>query len=70
MMYIWNGFPVVCKRKDLSENLLLTIEKAEATIQNESKYEKWKSLEIITIITLPSYPHAHLPMLICVHYED
>ncbi|XP_011363661.1 LOW QUALITY PROTEIN: tetratricopeptide repeat protein 39B [Pteropus vampyrus] len=34
MMYIWNGFPVVCKRKDLSENLLLTIEKAEATIQN------------------------------------
>nr|KAF6488197.1 tetratricopeptide repeat domain 39B [Rousettus aegyptiacus] len=36
MMYIWNGFPVVCKRKDLSENLLLTIEKAEATIQNEN----------------------------------
>ncbi|KAM5330104.1 tetratricopeptide repeat protein 39B isoform 1-T1 [Glossophaga mutica] len=36
MMYAWNGFPVVSKRKDLSENLLLTIEKAEATLQNEN----------------------------------
>ncbi|KAF6328343.1 tetratricopeptide repeat domain 39B [Rhinolophus ferrumequinum] len=36
MMYIWNGFPVLCKRKDLSENLLLTVEKAEATLQNEN----------------------------------
>ncbi|XP_066113380.1 tetratricopeptide repeat protein 39B isoform X1 [Saccopteryx bilineata] len=35
MMYIWNGFPIVSKRKDLSENLLLTIEKAEAALQNE-----------------------------------
>ena len=40
MMYAWNGFPIVSKRKDLSENLLLTVEKAEATLQNESKYEK------------------------------
>lgn len=42
MMYIWNGFPVVSKREDLSENLLLTVEKAEATLQNQSKYEPWK----------------------------
>ncbi|XP_054583634.1 tetratricopeptide repeat protein 39B [Eptesicus fuscus] len=36
MMYIWNGFPVVSKREDLSENLLLTVEKAEATLQNQN----------------------------------
>uniref|UniRef100_A0A8C8WUY1 Tetratricopeptide repeat protein 39B n=1 Tax=Panthera leo TaxID=9689 RepID=A0A8C8WUY1_PANLE len=36
MMYVWNGFPIVSKRKDLSENLLVTVEKAEAALQNES----------------------------------
>ncbi|XP_070287802.1 tetratricopeptide repeat protein 39B isoform X1 [Myotis yumanensis] len=36
MMYIWNGFPIVSKRQDLSENLLLTIEKAETTLQNQN----------------------------------
>lgn len=42
MMYVWNGFPIVSKRKDLSENLLVTVEKAEAALQNESKYGKLK----------------------------
>ena len=28
------------QRKDLSENLLVTVEKAEAALQSESKYEK------------------------------
>uniref|UniRef100_A0A452RND0 Tetratricopeptide repeat protein 39B n=1 Tax=Ursus americanus TaxID=9643 RepID=A0A452RND0_URSAM len=36
MMYVWNGFPIVSKRKDLSENLLVTVEKAEAALQNEN----------------------------------
>ncbi|KAF5912799.1 hypothetical protein HPG69_007789 [Diceros bicornis minor] len=36
MMYVWNGFPIVSKRKDLSENLLITVEKAEAALQNEN----------------------------------
>ncbi|XP_010586238.2 tetratricopeptide repeat protein 39B isoform X2 [Loxodonta africana] len=36
MMYVWNGFPVVSKRKDLSENLLVTVEKAEAALQKEN----------------------------------
>uniref|UniRef100_A0A8C3VR30 Tetratricopeptide repeat protein 39B n=1 Tax=Catagonus wagneri TaxID=51154 RepID=A0A8C3VR30_9CETA len=35
MMYVWNGFPLVSKRKDLSENLLVTVEKAEAALQSE-----------------------------------
>ncbi|KAB0398732.1 hypothetical protein E2I00_003573 [Balaenoptera physalus] len=36
MMYVWNGFPLVSKRKDLSENLLVTVEKAEADLQSEN----------------------------------
>uniref|UniRef100_F7IFJ2 Tetratricopeptide repeat protein 39B n=1 Tax=Callithrix jacchus TaxID=9483 RepID=F7IFJ2_CALJA len=36
MMYVWNGFSIVNKRKDLSENLLVTVEKAEAALQNQN----------------------------------
>ncbi|XP_028729122.1 tetratricopeptide repeat protein 39B isoform X2 [Peromyscus leucopus] len=36
MMYVWNGFSIVGKRKDLSENLLVTVEKAEAALQNQN----------------------------------
>ncbi|XP_006864567.1 PREDICTED: tetratricopeptide repeat protein 39B [Chrysochloris asiatica] len=39
MMYIWNGFPIVSKRKDLSESLLVTVEKAEAALQKENLNE-------------------------------
>ncbi|KAM7093680.1 tetratricopeptide repeat protein 39B isoform 3-T3 [Molossus nigricans] len=39
MMYIWNGFPIVSKRRDLSENLLITIEEAEATLQSQNQSE-------------------------------
>nr|DBA28125.1 TPA: hypothetical protein GDO54_008531 [Pyxicephalus adspersus] len=35
MMYVWNGFTIVGKRSDLTENLLVTIEKAETALQNE-----------------------------------
>nr|XP_040139737.1 tetratricopeptide repeat protein 39B [Ictidomys tridecemlineatus] len=36
MMYVWNGFSIVGKRKDVSENLLVTIEMAEAALQNQN----------------------------------
>ncbi|CAI9557917.1 unnamed protein product [Staurois parvus] len=35
MMYVWNGFTIVGRRADLTENLLVTIEKAETALQNE-----------------------------------
>ena len=69
MMYVWNGFPLVSKRKDLSENLLITVEKAEAALQSESKYEKREPGNLYGC-PLPSFPHAHLLMLICVRDED
>lgn len=34
-MYVWNGFSIVGKRTDLTENLLVTIEKEETTLKNE-----------------------------------
>ncbi|XP_010180928.1 PREDICTED: tetratricopeptide repeat protein 39B-like, partial [Mesitornis unicolor] len=39
MMYVWNGFAIVAKRSDLTENLLVTIEKEEAALQNETSNE-------------------------------
>lgn len=36
MMYVWNGFAIVGKRADLTENLLVTIEKEETALQNET----------------------------------
>ncbi|XP_028020946.1 tetratricopeptide repeat protein 39B isoform X1 [Balaenoptera acutorostrata] len=45
MMYVWNGFPLVSKRKDLSENLLVTVEKAEADLQSERKRVDEKAQE-------------------------
>lgn len=35
-MYVWNGFAVVGKRTDLTESLLITIEKEETALQNEA----------------------------------
>lgn len=39
MMYVWNGFAIVGRRADLTENLLVTIEKEETALQNETS--KW-----------------------------
>ncbi|XP_010726427.2 tetratricopeptide repeat protein 39B-like, partial [Meleagris gallopavo] len=36
MMYVWNGFAIVGKRADLTENLLVTIEKEETALKNET----------------------------------
>lgn len=46
-MYVWNGFAIVGKRADLTENLLVTIEKEETALQNETS--KW-SIKVELII--------------------
>ncbi|KAM9329017.1 tetratricopeptide repeat protein 39B-like [Gastrophryne carolinensis] len=35
MMYVWGGFMMIGKRADLTESILITIEKAETDLQNE-----------------------------------
>ncbi|XP_041041819.1 tetratricopeptide repeat protein 39B isoform X6 [Carcharodon carcharias] len=37
MMYVWNGFAILGKRADLTENMLVTIEKAEIELQKHPK---------------------------------
>uniref|UniRef100_A0A672VCG8 Tetratricopeptide repeat protein 39B n=1 Tax=Strigops habroptila TaxID=2489341 RepID=A0A672VCG8_STRHB len=41
MMYVWNGFAIVGKRADLTENLLVTIEKEEAALENETNHNEY-----------------------------
>lgn len=65
-MYVWNGFSIVGKRKDLSENLLVTVEKAEEALQNQSKCRVFVS----ALFPLQSLPGAHLPMWICASQEQ
>ncbi|KAL7889636.1 hypothetical protein AOLI_G00018940 [Acnodon oligacanthus] len=36
MMYVWNGFTIVGKRPELTQNILLTIEKAEEDLKNDA----------------------------------
>uniref|UniRef100_A0A8C5GAT1 Tetratricopeptide repeat protein 39B n=1 Tax=Gouania willdenowi TaxID=441366 RepID=A0A8C5GAT1_GOUWI len=36
MMYVWNGFTVVGKRPELTENILSTLEKTEDQLRNET----------------------------------
>ncbi|XP_061685703.1 tetratricopeptide repeat protein 39B-like [Syngnathoides biaculeatus] len=36
MMYVWNGFTIVGKRADLTENILATLEKAEEELKYDS----------------------------------
>ncbi|XP_055044464.2 tetratricopeptide repeat protein 39B [Misgurnus anguillicaudatus] len=35
MMYVWNGFTIVGKRADVTESLLITIERAEEQLNND-----------------------------------
>lgn len=34
-MYVWNGFTVVGKRPDLTENILCTLERAEKELKTD-----------------------------------
>lgn len=44
MMYVWNGFLIVGKRTDLIESLLVTVEKEENNLKNETS--KWNFLKL------------------------
>lgn len=34
MMYIWNGYTVIGKQKDLTEGMLKTLDEAQATLES------------------------------------
>lgn len=35
MIYVWNGFTIIGKRPELTESILVTIEKAEEQLKND-----------------------------------
>lgn len=37
MMYVWSGFSILGKRADFTENMLVTIEKEETLLKNETR---------------------------------
>uniref|UniRef100_A0A6I8NU06 Tetratricopeptide repeat protein 39B n=1 Tax=Ornithorhynchus anatinus TaxID=9258 RepID=A0A6I8NU06_ORNAN len=48
MMYVWNGFSIVGKRADLTESLLITIEKEELALRSETSMKGKQEEELAT----------------------
>lgn len=42
-MYVWNGFTIVGKRADLTENILATLDRAEEELKYNSSEEEEES---------------------------
>ncbi|KAJ7406270.1 tetratricopeptide repeat domain 39B [Willisornis vidua] len=63
MMYVWNGFAVVGKRADLTENLLVTIEKEEIALQNETNHNEYYMDDVCMLQLLKGLCLKHLGRL-------
>ncbi|XP_061486229.1 tetratricopeptide repeat protein 39B isoform X1 [Rhineura floridana] len=64
MMYVWNGFSVVGKRADLTENLLVTIEKEETALKNETNHNEYYMDDICLIQLLKGLCLKHVGRLL------
>ncbi|XP_025929308.1 tetratricopeptide repeat protein 39B isoform X2 [Apteryx rowi] len=63
MMYVWNGFAIVGKRADLTENLLVTIEKEETALQNETNHSEYYMDDVCMLQLLKGLCLKHLGRL-------
>ncbi|XP_074787677.1 tetratricopeptide repeat protein 39B isoform X1 [Athene noctua] len=63
MMYVWNGFAIVGKRADLTENLLVTIEKEETILQNETNHNEYYMDDVCMLQLLKGLCLKHLGRL-------
>ncbi|KAF4802923.1 tetratricopeptide repeat domain 39B [Turdus rufiventris] len=63
MMYVWNGFAVVGKRADLTENLLVTIEKEETALENETNHNEYYVDDVCMLHLLKGLCLKHLGRL-------
>ncbi|XP_041272477.1 tetratricopeptide repeat protein 39B isoform X3 [Onychostruthus taczanowskii] len=63
MMYVWNGFAIVGKRADLTENLLVTIEKEETALQNETNHSEYYVDDVCMLQLLKGLCLKHLGRL-------
>ncbi|XP_048359254.1 tetratricopeptide repeat protein 39B isoform X3 [Sphaerodactylus townsendi] len=64
MMYVWNGFSVVGKRTDLTENLLVTIEKEETDLKNEPNHNEYYMDDVCLLQLLKGLCLKHLGRLL------
>ncbi|XP_060093247.1 tetratricopeptide repeat protein 39B isoform X2 [Heteronotia binoei] len=64
MMYVWNGFSIVGKRIDLTENLLVTIEKEETALKNEPNHNEYYMDDICLLQLLKGLCLKHLGRLL------
>ncbi|XP_062985313.1 tetratricopeptide repeat protein 39B isoform X2 [Elgaria multicarinata webbii] len=64
MMYVWNGISVVGKRTDLTENLLVTIEKEETALKNETNHNEYYMDDICLLQLLKGLCLKHLGRLL------
>ncbi|NXJ07257.1 TT39B protein, partial [Odontophorus gujanensis] len=63
MMYVWNGFAIVGKRADLTENLLVTIEKEETALKNETSHSEYYMDDVCMLQLLKGLCLKHLGRL-------
>lgn len=45
-MYIWNGYTVIGKHKDLTEGMLKTLDEAQEKLERSQSMKKKKTLQI------------------------
>nr|XP_020638619.1 tetratricopeptide repeat protein 39B isoform X1 [Pogona vitticeps] len=64
MMYVWNGFSIVGKRTDLTENLLVTIEKEETALKNETSHNEYYMDDFCLLQLLKGLCLKHLGRLL------
>ncbi|XP_069482154.1 tetratricopeptide repeat protein 39B isoform X2 [Ambystoma mexicanum] len=64
MMYLWNGFTIVGKRPDLTESLLVMIEKEETALQNENKPTEYHADDQCLVQLLKGLCLKHLGRLL------
>ncbi|XP_063311228.1 tetratricopeptide repeat protein 39B isoform X1 [Pelobates fuscus] len=64
MMYVWNGFTIVGRRSDLTENLLVTIEKAETALQNDKNQTEYTTDDQCLVQLLKGLCLKHLGRLL------
>ncbi|XP_054842453.1 tetratricopeptide repeat protein 39B isoform X2 [Eublepharis macularius] len=64
MMYVWNGISIVGKRTDLTENLLVTIEKEETALKNEPNHNEYYMDDICLLQLLKGLCLKHLGRLL------
>ncbi|XP_066470598.1 tetratricopeptide repeat protein 39B isoform X2 [Tiliqua scincoides] len=60
MMYVWNGFLIVGKRTDLIENLLVTVEKEETNLKNETNHNEYYMDDVCLLQLLKGLCLKHL----------